>query len=323
MKHTGPGDGSRWLAASTAATVPALGARHRARACPTRTASGSSTRFGRGRRPRRATRAPASGCPSSRPSPRRTAARCTSRTRPSGARFVLDPARRPEGGPRGPHPDRRGRGRASPRSSPRACAPTGSRRPSPPTASPGSTTPSPATSTWSCSTSGCPAWTASRCCGGCAAGQHAAGHRADRARLASPTRSSALEGGADDYMPKPFRFAELLARVRLRLRQAQRRSRRTADDRRRRERPPRPAHPAGHGRRRAGRPVGAGVRAGRDLPAQRRPGAVAASSCSPTCGATTSTRAPTSSTSTSATCARSSAPTRSRPCAAWATGFND
>lgn len=33
---------------------------------------------------------------------------------------------------------------------------------------------------------------------------------------------SALEGGADDYMPKPFRFAELLARVRLRLRSDER-----------------------------------------------------------------------------------------------------
>jgi DNA-binding response OmpR family regulator len=32
---------------------------------------------------------------------------------------------------------------------------------------------------------------------------------------------TALDGGADDYMPKPFRFAELLARVRLRLRQSQ------------------------------------------------------------------------------------------------------
>lgn len=29
---------------------------------------------------------------------------------------------------------------------------------------------------------------------------------------------SALDGGADDYMPKPFRFAELMARIRLRLR---------------------------------------------------------------------------------------------------------
>ena len=29
---------------------------------------------------------------------------------------------------------------------------------------------------------------------------------------------SALDGGADDYMPKPFRFGELMARIRLRLR---------------------------------------------------------------------------------------------------------
>ena len=60
---------------------------------------------------------------------------------------------------------------------------------------------------------------------------------------------SALEGGADDYMPKPFRFAELLARVHLRLRQ------RTEDGdgaRRRprvRRRAPRPAHPPGDRRR--------------------------------------------------------------------------
>jgi DNA-binding response OmpR family regulator len=31
---------------------------------------------------------------------------------------------------------------------------------------------------------------------------------------------TALDGGADDYMPKPFRFAELMARIRLRLRPA-------------------------------------------------------------------------------------------------------
>lgn len=38
------------------------------------------------------------------------------------------------------------------------------------------------------------------------------------ARDSVSTTVSALEGGADDYMSKPFRFAELLARVKVRLR---------------------------------------------------------------------------------------------------------
>lgn len=38
------------------------------------------------------------------------------------------------------------------------------------------------------------------------------------ARTAVPDRVAALQGGADDYVPKPFSFDELLARIRLRLR---------------------------------------------------------------------------------------------------------
>lgn len=38
------------------------------------------------------------------------------------------------------------------------------------------------------------------------------------ARTSVDDTVAGLEGGADDYMPKPFRFEELLARVRLRLR---------------------------------------------------------------------------------------------------------
>lgn len=41
------------------------------------------------------------------------------------------------------------------------------------------------------------------------------------ARTKLEERVRVLEGGADDYMPKPFQFAELLARVRLRLSESQ------------------------------------------------------------------------------------------------------
>lgn len=41
------------------------------------------------------------------------------------------------------------------------------------------------------------------------------------ARTKVHDRVRVLEGGADDYMPKPFQFAELLARVRLRLAEKQ------------------------------------------------------------------------------------------------------
>ncbi|HEY1134238.1 MAG TPA: response regulator transcription factor [Nocardioides sp.] len=40
------------------------------------------------------------------------------------------------------------------------------------------------------------------------------------ARDSAADTVSALDGGADDYMPKPFRFSELQARVRVRLRSA-------------------------------------------------------------------------------------------------------
>ena len=95
---------------------------------------------------------------------------------------------------------------------------------------------------------------------------------------------SALEGGADDYMPKPFRFAELLARIRLRLR--------TAPDggpapRRRpggRRRTPRRPHPPRHRRRARARALRPRVLPRRDPDGQRRPGALPRTAARPGLG---------------------------------------
>ena len=70
------------------------------------------------------------------------------------------------------------------------------------------------------SISGCRASTVTKCCGELRSRDprdpggdaHARGTRVD-------DTVHGLEGGADDYVTKPFRFEELLARVRARLRQ--------------------------------------------------------------------------------------------------------
>lgn len=124
-----------------------------------------------------------------------------------------------------------------------------------------------------------------------------------------------LDGGANDYMAKPFHFRELLARVRLRLRD---------------ESTPDTNRLACGGlvldlrtRRAAvrGRPVDLSAR--EFLLAEtflRHPGRSSpASSCSVTSGATTSSRGRTSSRSTSVTCGARSVRTGSRPYAEWVT----
>lgn len=142
------------------------------------------------------------------------------------------------------------------------------------------------------------------------------------ARSSVADRVAGLEGGADDYMPKPFSFEELLARIRLRLRSDQASS--VGHD----------ATTISHGglvldfrTQRAQVDGGPWI----DLSAREftltekflsNAGQVLSRDrFSATCGASISTRARTSSMSMCATCAPSSDESASKPCAAWATDW--
>ena len=122
------------------------------------------------------------------------------------------------------------------------------------------------------------------------------------ARDAVEDRVAGLDQGADDYLVKPFSFAELLARLRALVRRGPverppgSRSATCAST-------PRPTRPGGARSRSSFRRRSS--RCSRRSCAARR-GRCRASSFSSTSGTTTTRTAPTSSTSTSATCGRRS-----------------
>ena len=92
------------------------------------------------------------------------------------------------------------------------------------------------------------------------------------ARDAVSDRVAGLDGGADDYLTKPFSFAELLARLRALVRRGRDRAPGRASGRRPAPRPGDQAVSRGDDRDRA---LGEGVRDPRDVHAAPRPGAVA------------------------------------------------
>jgi two-component system response regulator QseB len=73
--------------------------------------------------------------------------------------------------------------------------------------------------TWCCSTWGCRARTALKCCARCAA-QGLTPVLVATARDAKEQRIAGLDAGADDYVLKPYDLDELLARIRALLRRA-------------------------------------------------------------------------------------------------------
>ena len=165
--------------------------------------------------------APESACRSPRPSSRRTARRSGSRTHRPGAPASASRCRRRASPPSraliGTGPCRRRR--PGPASGPadRLSARSGTPCSWRPRASRASPRPPSARPTSSSSTSVCPTSTAWRCAGGSASGATcpiivlSADGTEDR-------KIAALDGGADDYMTKPFGMGELEARLRVALR---------------------------------------------------------------------------------------------------------